>query len=662
MERDLRGTPLYRDVEAFFRSVLEPGFGTVQPAGDPEPSPDGRWIAFRGERLERLDGHPEGRICLVDAEGETVRQLTHGPHDDADPRWSPDGRLLTFRSDRASKGQHQLYALDADLPGEARPLAVLPGTVEWHRWSPDGSRIFAGIAGGAAEQADALGSGTLSGEAELPGWIPEVESSDDAEAERRSLWLVDPSTGHTRQVSRPGTNVWEAEVCGPDAVVAVVSEGAGEDAWYRAHVSVIDLASGEERLLFSSDVQLGWAAGDPTGTHVALVEAVCSDRLVVCGDLRVIDVESGAVRPVTLPEVDASRVRWTSDERALVFGRRGLESVVLELRLPDLAAREVWSGLEHLGELYDPAGAPFGDGFVGLVSSGARPQSIVAINGAGAERELAAPRHAGHEYVRGLIARREALRWRAPDGLEIEGLLSVPPGEGPFPLVLSIHGGPIGSVGAAFPGPYTALFLARGFAVLQPNPRGSTGRGQAFASAVVGDMGGADLFDDLAGVDATIEAGVADPDRLVLIGGSYGGFMAAWIPTQDQRFKASVAISPVTDWWSERFDSSLGSWVGDFLRGQPLDASDHYSARSPVLHADRVTTPVLLTAGRHDRATPVGQAVEFYRALRERGIPTEVVKYPEEGHGVGEFPALLDLATRTVAWFERFLPPAAGSR
>ena len=175
-------------------------------------------------------------------------------------------------------------------------------------------------------------------------------------------------------------------------------------------------------------------------------------------------------------------------------------------------------------------------------------------------------------------------------------------------------------------------------------------------------MGGADLFDDLAGVDATIEAGVADPDRLVLIGGSYGGFMAAWIPTQDQRFKASVAISPVTDWWSERFDSSLGSWVGDFLRGQPLDASDHYSARSPVLHADRVTTPVLLTAGRHDRATPVGQAVEFYRALRERGIPTEVVKYPEEGHGVGEFPALLDLATRTVAWFERFLPPAAGSR
>jgi dipeptidyl aminopeptidase/acylaminoacyl peptidase len=225
-----------------------------------------------------------------------------------------------------------------------------------------------------------------------------------------------------------------------------------------------------------------------------------------------------------------------------------------------------------------------------------------------------------------------------------------------------IHGGPIGAAGDGFPGASTALFLARGFAILQPNPRGSTGRGQAFARGVVGDMGGADLGDDLAGVDAVVEAGIADRERLVLIGGSYGGFMATWIPTQDGRFKASVAISPVTDWWSERFDSSLGSWVGDFLGGEPLDVSSEYTARSPVLHADRVTTPVLLTAGRHDRATPVGQAVEFYRALRERGIPTEVVKYPQEGHGVGEFPATLDLATRTVAWFERFLPPASGSR
>ncbi len=175
-------------------------------------------------------------------------------------------------------------------------------------------------------------------------------------------------------------------------------------------------------------------------------------------------------------------------------------------------------------------------------------------------------------------------------------------------------------------------------------------------------MGGLDVDDVLAGVDAAVEAGLADPERLVLTGGSYGGFMAAWIPTRDGRFKASVAISPVTDWWSERFDSSLGAWVGDFLGGQPHEVPDEYTERSPVLHMENVTTPILLTAGRHDRATPVGQAVECYRALREHGVPAEVVIYPQEGHGVGDLPAVIDLATRTVAWFERFLPASGEGR
>ncbi len=661
MERDLRATQLYQEVEAFFRSVLEPGFGSAEPAGDPVPAPDGRRIAFRGERLDRLEGHPEGRICVASSGGGDVRQVTEGPHDDADPRWSPDGRTLTFRSDRAAKGRHQLYALDADFAQEPRALASLPGTVEWHVWTPEGV-IVAGVAGGAAEQADALGSGTLGGEHDLPAWIPEVESSDDGEEEARTLWIVDPATGDVGRVSPPGTNVWEADTCGPSAVVAVISEGAGEDAWYRASVALMDLDSGETRHLLSSGVQLGWVAGSPGGGHATAIEAICSDRLVVCGDLRLIDIASGQVRPVPLPGVDASRVRWTSDERLLVFGRRSLDSVVLEVTLPELDIRELWSSHASMGELYDPSGWPLEDGFTGLLTSHDRPPAIVAVDGAGGERVVAVTRHAGHDVVERLIGRHETLRWQAPDGLEIEGLLTTPTGDGPFPTVMAVHGGPIGAAGDRFPGPSTALLLARGFAIFAPNPRGSSGRGQAFALGVVGDMGGQDLFDDLAGLDALVAAGVADPDRLFLIGGSYGGFMATWIPTQDERFKASIAISPVTDWWSERFDSSLGSWVGDFLGGQPAEIPAEYSNRSPVLYAGRVTTPVLLTAGRNDRATPVGQAVEFYRALREHGIPTEVVKYPQEGHGVGDFPAVLDLSTRTIAWFERFLPPSPDSR
>jgi dipeptidyl aminopeptidase/acylaminoacyl peptidase len=662
MERDLREAPLYRDVERFFLSVLEPGFGQAWPAGDPTPSPDGTEIAFRGERLDRLEGHAVGRICLVGADGAGLRTITDGPNDDSEPRWSPDGARLTFRSDREHKGRHRLYVLDRHDVGEARGLGTFPGTVEWHRWSPDGTRILVGVAGDAAEQADALGSGTLGGEPEVPAWVPDVESSDLGDAERRSAWVLDVATGRTRQLSDAGRNVWEADWCGDGSIAAVVSDGAGEDAWYGAGLSAFDAASGDERRLASSDVQFGWVAGSPGGERIAVIEAVCSDRLVVCGDLRVVDLATGSVTPVDLGDVDASRAVWLDDDRLLVFGRRGLISVAVSCSLDGSDPVERWSTSASVGELYHPSGSVLGDDVLVLTSSHDRPPSIVAIDRGGTEREVAAPRHAGHDVVLRAVGRRVPLSWVATDGLEIEGVLTLPAGAGPFPLVLSVHGGPIGTSDDRFPGVLSALLLTRGFAILQPNPRGSAGRGQDFAARVVGDMGGADLDDVLTGVDAAVAAGHADPDRLVLTGGSYGGFMAAWIPTRDRRFKASVSISPVTDWWSERFDSSLGAWVGDFLGGQPHEVPGEYTSRSPVLGAGNVSTPVLLTAGRHDRATPVGQAVEFYRALREQGVPTEVVVYPQEGHGVGEFPAVVDLATRTIRWFERFLPGGDGER
>ena len=571
MERDLRDTPLFKEVETFYRSVLEPGFGSAFPAGDPAPSPDGSTFAFRGQRLDRLEGHPLGRICLVSADGTDLRQITDGPNDDSEPRWSPDGRRLSFRSDRAAKGEHQVFVLETDVPAEARQLTTLPGTVEWHRWSADSRRILAGVAGRSAEQADALGSGTLGGEHDAPPWVPTVESVDDAEGERRSLWVVDVGTGEAHRVSAEGRNVWEADWCGAGHAVAVTSEGAGEGAWYGAGVAVIDLVTGDERSLATSPVQFGWVAGSPSGERAVVIEAVCSDRVVVCGDLRVIDVGAATATPVDLGGIDASWARWLDDDRLLVFGRRGVRSVVLEVALTGGDVRERWSTEGSVGELYHPSGTPSGDGFAVLVSSHRAPAAIVAVDADGAEHEVVAPRHAGHEVVLGAIGRRQVLQWPSDGGLQIEGLLTLPKGDGPFPLVLDVHGGPIGNVDDRFPGTLDALLLSRGFAILQPNPRGSTGRGQDFASRVVGDMGGLDVDDVLAGVDAAVAAGLADPDRLALTGGSYGGFMAAWIPTRDDRFKASVSISPVTTGGPNASTAasargSVTSWAGSRTR------------------------------------------------------------------------------------------------
>lgn len=641
-------------MEAFYRAALSPGFGSLTRPGPPEPSPDGRWVAFDGEVLEQLEGHGHQRLFLAAADGSGWRPITAGPNDDAGPRWSPDGRTLTFVSDRAVKGRGQLYALETGAIGEARALPEVPGVVEDHSWSPDGTKILTVVAGEHAEQSDALGSGTLGREdRDQPDWMPDVDSTDDEE-EWRSLWLLDVVGSSVRRVSREGLNVWEATWLGTDSAVAVVSEAPGEGAWYSSPLAVIELESGREHIVYRSDVQIEFAEGSPDGRTIAVLEAVCSDRYVIAGDLLLVDAVSGDVRRVDLPG-DATSAQWRGD-RILVATLDRLDAVVLDVGA-DAAARELWRTAESVGSSYQPWAAPLGDddAFVCVRASVRRPPEIVIVD-AGEERLLVETRHEGRDGLTVHLGERRVITWRAPDGLEIDGFLTLPPGAGPFPLLLDVHGGPIGAVtdGALWVG--DALLLSRGYAILQPNPRGSTGRGRDFAAAVVGDMGGADALDDLAGVDAVVALGLAEADRVGVIGGSYGGFMAAWLPVVDERFKVALSFSPVTDWYSEHFNSSLIDWVGDFIAADPTEPGGEHHARSPVLAGARLRTPTLLTAGLRDRATPPGQAIEMYRALRSRGVPSEVVIYPKEGHGVRDFPAVLDLYARILGWLERFLP------
>jgi dipeptidyl aminopeptidase/acylaminoacyl peptidase len=180
---------------------------------------------------------------------------------------------------------------------------------------------------------------------------------------------------------------------------------------------------------------------------------------------------------------------------------------------------------------------------------------------------------------------------------------------------------------------WVPLLVSRGYLVLSPNPRGSSGRGQDFAAMVVGDMGGA------------------------LIGGSYGGFMSAWLVTQDARFAAAVPLSPVTDWYSQSFTSNIAAWGNRFLAADPEQPGSRAHTRSPVLYASQARTPCLNVAGALDNCTPAGQAVEFHRALCAHGIPSALAVYPQEGHGVRSYPAVIDFLTRTMDWFERYMPP-----
>ena len=656
MDADLRETPEYRAVEAFFRRMLEPGFGRIADPGDPRVSPDGRLIAFRAEMLDRLEGHAVGRVCLVASDGSQLRTIAAAAHDDDQARWSPDGAVLTFRSDRGVPGRHALWALDAPAFEHPHALPDLPGVVEDHAWSPAGSSILALVAGARAERSDAVGSGTVGGRGDAPPWLPEVESSEEADDTRRRLYTIDPDGGTVVAASPAELNVWEACWCGPGRVAAVVSEGGGEGDWYGARLSTIDVATGSERVLRRSEVQLGCVSASASGGCVAVVEARCSDRLVVAGDVLLLDPVDGRTRQVDTAGADVAWLAWSGEDRLVAIGVRGLDTVVLDIDPAAGTSAERWSTPEFGGASHFLGGAALAGGVVLPLQSHARPPSLVAVE-KGEVRPLVTTANEGTAVVRATIAERRALSWEAPDGLRIDGLLTLPHGTPPFPLILQVHGGPVSAFQDFWPSGLRALLYDRGYATLEPNPRGSWGWGRGFVEHVIGDMGGADAGDLLAGIDDVVGLGLVDPARLGVTGGSYGGFMACWLPVVDPRFAAAVAISPVSDWFSERYESNLGSWAVEFLGGDVAEREAHYRERSPVFAGNRLRTPTLLTAGTRDRATPPGQAVEFHRVLKERGVPTEVVRYPLEGHGVRDLPAAIDLATRVLLWFERFMPP-----
>jgi dipeptidyl aminopeptidase/acylaminoacyl peptidase len=206
----------------------------------------------------------------------------------------------------------------------------------------------------------------------------------------------------------------------------------------------------------------------------------------------------------------------------------------------------------------------------------------------------------------------------------------------------------------------TSLLTSQGYAVFRPNPRGSAGRGQAFSSAVIGDMGGADAYDILSGITAICSSNPSlfDTSRLGVFGGSYGGFMASLLPTLSPMFAASVSMAAVTDWHSFHTTSNLGVFDTLFIEADPytLEGGKKYLAQSPIMNVGKYKTAILQTAGTADLAVPMSQAVQYHRAMLEKGVESAIAIYPGEGHGVSKFPAIIDLMVRMVGWFDRFMP------
>ncbi len=659
MRGDIRQTELFAELEQFYRHTRQPGTGQISDAAEIRGSPCGRYAVFAGVLMESLRGEPPTRIFQIELDSGDTRALTFGPNSDRLPTYSPDGRYIAFLSDRYQSGRFQLYLLDLTT-GAAQSTPAVEGCVEYLQWSADGERILFGVAGADADLAAVQGAVRRQHPAgDRPSWMPAVEPADDG-GQTRWLCVYDRASGRVRKVSCSGNNVWEAAWCGNQNVVAVLSPSAGEGSWYVARLFLVDVCDGQTREIHMPRDQIGRPSASPAGKHAAVIEALCSDRGLIAGDVKLIEVDSGRVKVLHARGVDISCMEWRSERLLLLAGHRGFETVVglYDIGVGDFS--ETWSSCALTSVGSHAVVAPL---------SGSTADCVLVGEGYQRAPEIGVIRNGVYRCVKsfdlGYASRAaaidsvECLTWSAPDRKQIQGWLLKPPRPGPYPVVMILHGGPVWHWRPLWLGRrscHILMLLERGYAVFFPNPRGSTGRGQEFARLVVGDMGGADTYDCLSGLDYLVEQGIADRSRLAVSGGSYGGFLAAWLITQDLRFSAAIPVAPVTNHVTQQLISNIPHFTAMFLADSYTNSGGKYFRQSPVMHAHKVRTPTMVVCGGLDRCTPPEEARQFHNALSAHGVDTALITYPEEGHGVRKWPAVIDYGARFVMWIEKYVP------
>ncbi|KAK2806951.1 hypothetical protein FQN51_005753 [Onygenales sp. PD_10] len=670
--------PLFQTSQSHFTRLLSPGFKKITQASTPILSPHSQQLAFTGQTWRKLHGRPESRICILDMDMEDTATDTaprggNSPlplrivsaeageeelaesyqyqYQDLDPAFSPDGRYLSFRSNRGAAGGFQLHAMTGPRFDElvAFQREEGAGSVEYARWSADSSMLLVGVA------EDVVGS-RCGGE--VPGWAPVVEGAVPG----GTVWWLRVyevgREGGMRVVGAGRRNVWEAAWWRGDRVVVILSDEGGESGWYFSRVSIMGLDLEGEQVLYTppSPCQVGGLVSFYTGAYVAFIQGRSSSRGGVVGDVIVVEVESGKVEQIQLGGVDVTSLEFVEESRLFYTGLKGLQTVVGFVDV--LPTEEVTKPWITDGASYG-ATPLLNGGFIIITGSWKQYPRISRIDFPDRnETTLHTFIDNGKTWLNSTLGEGSAISWKSTDGTEIQGLLRLPKqGNAPYPLIMHVHGGPVSSFRNNWPDIDIAAFLtANGYAVFCPNPRGSTGRGQDFVKQVYIDMGGMDCQDLLSGIDHLVETGVADRSRLGVTGGSYGGFMTNWIITKTDRFAAAVAVSPISDWVSLHGTSDIPSCDRIMIGADPYDIGGEYQKRSPLMLAGKYQTPVLQIAGQNDTCTPPTQALQYHRALVDKGVESACAIYPGEGHRVRKFPAYIDYCARLLGWFERYMP------
>jgi dipeptidyl aminopeptidase/acylaminoacyl peptidase len=616
--------------------------------GSVSMSRDGTRVAWV-EQVPTPDGPSwdESIIQVRDASG--VKRITASkdgkPCDEGEVDFSPDGQWLAFLSDADRPHRPQLYVANLRT-GAVQQQTWANGHLTQPRFSPDGKTIAVLYIDGGFESL-----GPLRAAARQSGVIGETP------LEQQIALVLFDGTGTLRPISPGNLYVYEYG-WRPDgqAFVATAAPGSGDDNWWVAKLYLV-ARGGNTQVIYEPKLQLCEPAFSPDGKQIAFIEGLMSDAGSNGGDLFVLPAGGGKPRNLTRGyRGSPSTVRWL-DEGHLLVGMQIEGDSAFARIAADASGKPtvLFRGPVNItiGRAVSVAMADGGKSSAAVRESfGTAPEVVVGPIGSWkpvTQRNAALKSPAGPA---------RSLTWKS-DKFDVQGWLLAPAASSTdkavkAPMVVLVHGGPAAGVRPSWS--ETALLLAsQGYYVLEPNPRGSFGQGEAFTQGNVKDFGYGDLRDILRGVDAALAAAPIDPQRIGIYGHSYGGYMAMWAVTQTNRFHAAVASAGLANWQSYYGENLIDQWMLPYFGKSVYEDPAIYRRSSPIEFVQHVHTPTLVLHGERDAEVPLPQGQEFWHALKALGVETQFVVYADEGHRLRKPANVRDHAERLVGWFDTHL-------
>ena len=629
-------------------------------ATDPQISPDGAHVVYVRNANDVMTDRAGTNLWIVDTDGQNHRPITSSAGSNSSPRWSPSGDRLLWVSSRDGSSQLWLRWMHTNEDHRITNLTGSPGNISW---SPDGNWIAFTMF--VEDDPDAALARGMPSPPEGAEWAAPAVVIDDVQYKNDGqrgfarqgnvhVFVVPAEGGTPRQLTRgPYTHTGPVWTPRGESLIVVANRRADAD-FETNDTDLYEVALADGALTRLTD-RYGPDAGpavSPDGRSIAYVGFDDEYQGFQVSRLYVMNRDGSGKR-----EIQTGLDAQYTDEGSVHVARVSLDGDV-DVVVDDLGGTAI--GRPYAGGSYSVSdggtvaytrSTPLRPSDVGLAVRGQSSRQLTRLN-----EDLLAHKELGQV---------EELWWESSvDGRRVHGWVITPPGFDPsqdYPLVLEIHGGPFSAYGPHFSAE-AQLYAAAGNVVLYTNPRGSTSYGEEFGNLIHHAYPGDDYHDLMSGVDAVIDAGYVDEDRLFVTGGSGGGVLTAWIIGQTDRFAAAAVQKPVINWASFVLHADGIPFFGKYWFGEmPWEDIDHYWSRSPLSLVGNVTTPTMLVTGELDYRTPMSETEQYYGALKLVGVPTAMVRIPEASHGIASRPSqLLAKVTHILGWFDRY--PRRSSR